>query len=134
MVKYLRIAVTALSLTACVLLVALWMRSYSNDRLEGYLPAPDNICCRSIDGVVVALRLPAQTVTEQGIQTFTSFQFDSKPVDIGASETLTGFALDWQSTAFWWIQAPYWFLVSVATLIAAVPWFASPGVSAFARC
>ena len=29
MLRYLRIAVTALSLTACVLLVALWVRSYS---------------------------------------------------------------------------------------------------------
>jgi hypothetical protein len=29
MLKYLRIAVTALSLTACVLLIALWVRSYS---------------------------------------------------------------------------------------------------------
>jgi hypothetical protein len=28
MLKYLRIAVTALCLTACVLLVALWVRSY----------------------------------------------------------------------------------------------------------
>jgi hypothetical protein len=28
MLKYLRIAVTALSLTACLLLVALWVRSY----------------------------------------------------------------------------------------------------------
>ena len=32
MLKYLRIAVTALSLTACVLLIALWVASYS--RLE----------------------------------------------------------------------------------------------------
>jgi hypothetical protein len=29
MLKYLRIAVTALSLTACVMLIALWVRSYS---------------------------------------------------------------------------------------------------------
>ena len=28
MLKYLRIAVTALSLTACVLLIAMWVRSY----------------------------------------------------------------------------------------------------------
>jgi hypothetical protein len=28
MLKYLRIAVTALSLTVCVLLIALWVRSY----------------------------------------------------------------------------------------------------------
>ena len=34
MLKYLRIAVTALSLTACVLLVALWVRSQNwQDRL-----------------------------------------------------------------------------------------------------
>jgi hypothetical protein len=33
MLKYLRIAVTALSLTACVLLIALWVRSYW--RLDG---------------------------------------------------------------------------------------------------
>jgi hypothetical protein len=36
MLKYLRIAVTALSLTACVLLVALWVRSYwRNDAFTG---------------------------------------------------------------------------------------------------
>ena len=29
--RYLRIAVTALSLTACVLLIALWVRSYSRE-------------------------------------------------------------------------------------------------------
>jgi hypothetical protein len=34
MLKYLRIAITALSLTACVLFVALWVRSYrSGDRI-----------------------------------------------------------------------------------------------------
>jgi len=37
--KYLRIAVTVLSLTACVLLIALWARSdHSSDRLIGPLP------------------------------------------------------------------------------------------------
>jgi hypothetical protein len=36
MIKYLRIAVTALCLTACVLLVALWVRSYwRSDWIEG---------------------------------------------------------------------------------------------------
>ena len=37
MLKYLRIAVTALSLTACVLLIALWVRSQNwQDRLTRY--------------------------------------------------------------------------------------------------
>src|SRR5688500_9247981 len=33
MLKYLRIAVTALSLTACVMLIALWVRSYSRTEI-----------------------------------------------------------------------------------------------------
>jgi hypothetical protein len=38
MLKYVRIAVTALSLTACVLLVALWVRSYWHfDYPEGHI-------------------------------------------------------------------------------------------------
>ena len=36
MLKYLRIAVTALSLTACVLLIALWVRSYWSDGLMAF--------------------------------------------------------------------------------------------------
>jgi hypothetical protein len=39
MLKYLRIAVTALSLTACLLAIVLWVRSYeSSDRVIGPLP------------------------------------------------------------------------------------------------
>jgi hypothetical protein len=40
MLKYLRIAVTALSLTACVLLIALWVRGYGTiDTFRGRLTA-----------------------------------------------------------------------------------------------
>ncbi len=39
MLKYLQIAVTALSLTACLLAIVLWVRSYeSSDRVIGPLP------------------------------------------------------------------------------------------------
>ena len=42
MPKYLRIAVSALSLTACVLMIALWVRSYSwLDLFGGSLPISD---------------------------------------------------------------------------------------------
>ena len=42
MLKYLRIAVTALSLTACVLLIALWVRSYySQWNISSLSLAPD---------------------------------------------------------------------------------------------
>jgi hypothetical protein len=52
MLKYLRIAVTALSLTACVLLVALWVRSYYyKDVLSGLIWSHD-IAFESADGRV----------------------------------------------------------------------------------
>jgi hypothetical protein len=37
LLKYVRIAVTALCLAACVLLVALWVRSYSREVVVGYV-------------------------------------------------------------------------------------------------
>ena len=50
MLKYLRIAVTALSLTACVLLIALWLRSYGQsidvDLLTSLLLAEREWACR----------------------------------------------------------------------------------------
>jgi hypothetical protein len=50
MLKYLRIAVTALSLTACVLLIALWVRSYWRfDEVEGRM-ANSNIFIKSVQG------------------------------------------------------------------------------------
>jgi hypothetical protein len=55
MLKYLRIAVTALSLTACVLLVALWVRSCSrNDNLTfaGFANLQTDLL-QSNDGAVV---------------------------------------------------------------------------------
>ena len=50
MLKYLRIAVTALSLTACVLLIVLWVRSYWRfDEVEGRM-ANCNIFIKSVQG------------------------------------------------------------------------------------
>jgi hypothetical protein len=57
MLKYLRIAVTALGLTACVLLVALWVRSYSLiDVAHGPLPGDRSFqaisCCGKLAVIV----------------------------------------------------------------------------------
>ena len=51
MLKYLRIAVTVLSLTACVLLIALWVRSYTwIDVLDGPLTTSRGILLGSSQG------------------------------------------------------------------------------------
>jgi hypothetical protein len=54
MPKYLRIAVTALSLTACVLLIALWVRStYTRD-----LASLGEVTVASMPGRVILYTLP----------------------------------------------------------------------------
>jgi hypothetical protein len=51
MVNYIRIAVTALNLTACVLLIALWVRSYRwHDSLGGPVSATRVVMAWSIRG------------------------------------------------------------------------------------
>ena len=51
MLKHLRFAVTAFSLTACVLLVALWVRSYKKfDQLYGHFKDNRIVTVNSIGG------------------------------------------------------------------------------------
>ena len=54
MLKYLRIAVTALSLTACVLLIVLWVRSYSTfDQFARLGPNRTYYGCTSAQGRIL---------------------------------------------------------------------------------
>jgi hypothetical protein len=122
--RKLRIAWTVAWGLAAVLLIVLWVRSYRHGHLEGYFRALPGMCCRSINGFVVAMRLPAQTETETEtprkniVLTFSS----PEPVDIGTTNTWSGFIFDWHTTGFWWVQMPYWFLVITPALFAALPW------------
>jgi hypothetical protein len=51
MLKHLRIAVTALCLTACVLLIALWVRSYWwENSLCLHRPNSNELCCTTLIG------------------------------------------------------------------------------------
>src|SRR5687768_4398760 len=53
-VRFLRIAVTALSLTACVLLIALWVRSYSRyDYAKLGVPRFCHAVAWSVDGTLI---------------------------------------------------------------------------------
>jgi hypothetical protein len=117
----LRIAWSVVCGIACVVLILSWVRSYRHGHLEGYLPAPSHICCRSINGFVVAMTLPAQTVTTSYID-FSFSSGDTKPLDIGTTNTWSGFIFDWHASDFWWLQVPYWFLVTIPALCAALPW------------
>jgi hypothetical protein len=114
MLKYLRIAVTASSLTACVLLVALWVRSnwYLD---EFWIPLPYS---RALGCVSVA------NCGSIGLQ---RRELDPSVYIVGYSSTddwqtergvLRGFSIIRESDVFYW-NVPYWFLV---LLFAVIPW------------
>jgi hypothetical protein len=117
--RYLRIAVTALSLTACVLLVALWVRSnrWADDV---WIPLPLN---RDIG-----------LTSESGCVSISLFRRDmTPPYPFGWSSsdmnrtrnpvppTNSGFRVV-REPDYSLIYVPNWFLALLAAVFAAVPW------------
>jgi hypothetical protein len=130
MLRHLRIAVTALSLTACLQLIALWVRSYGRR---------EHIAVRASNTVALsAVSLQGQII----------FVGDIQPVDrrpgliawTAETEQVTGWNLRWLGEpierAKWGVgiqrlslgivgvsvQLPHWLLLLVLSTIAAAPW------------
>jgi hypothetical protein len=123
MLKYLRIAVTALCLTACVLLVVLWVRSYHE---EPWLRVPSNNLDRwkyidksevkrmyqltSWDGAILVATTTVDPRTNRW-----SIGYPGK------NQTLLGFGVR-RNGPMLSAKLPHWFLVLFAATIAVVPW------------
>jgi hypothetical protein len=126
MLKYLRIAVTALSLTACVLLVALWVRSHNwREGIDGAVVS-HQVMITSLEG---RLRL---AVARDDYWPGTAFYFSRLPKDASTgwtqhpSTTLGfqgGISKDWVT-----VGMPHWFLILVigAAAVVAAPWVKRP--------
>jgi hypothetical protein len=119
MFHYLRIAVTAFSVTACVLLVALWVRSYW--WLTTY--ANDYISFTTADGVFQLTWLNDPSLYDNGWTNISMEEFNrmaygsaTRPVS-SASKLLPNFGL-----GPLWLVIPIWFLVIVAGAFAIFPW------------
>jgi hypothetical protein len=120
MLRYLRIAVTVLCLAACVLLIALWVRSYkSEDRAQGHVNSV-GIRFYSSRGWIVCFKNNA----------FGPGQYPWS-LDLGgdywlaANDGRLGFTSPvafFSGTATSNISAPHWIVIFIVTLIAAVPW------------
>jgi hypothetical protein len=109
--RFLGIAVTALCLTACVLLVALWVRSYSREIVVGYVDSDNR---------------GWHFVSWRGGALFSTAEYDfSKPgawrsyvawepgiLGFGAFRTVRSFS----------VRLPYWFPVMLCALLSAAPW------------
>jgi hypothetical protein len=126
MLHYLRIAVTALSLTACVLLVALWVRSYR--KFEWVVIGVPGAHLR-----IVSYPAALQIMKEQF---FVDKQLAQSPWQIHGRPrhpSVTGYYLpritkgQWPFLSEAVMIVPYWVLLSFAALLAALPWIRQLG-------
>jgi hypothetical protein len=122
MLKYLRIAVTALSLTACVLLVALWVRSYW---------WADDVGTLSIGGHEITADSYCGTTTffiyENANAASSDMYFDCYEIKEYYDKVRAFFDYYRIEESFWdraadCIVTPHWFWVSVSLSIGAFPW------------
>jgi hypothetical protein len=133
MLKYTLIAVTALSLTACVLLIALWVRSYWwSDVVGGYLSEAVTIRFHSVSGQLTFHLYPDENLWRWKWKRQSAEQYAKLLDDIIQEAARMGdiiapqpkFALS-RTNNHLYLKAPYWFLVSsfgTLATIAALPW------------
>jgi hypothetical protein len=108
MLKYLRIAVTALSLAACLLLVALWVRSYR--RLDTMMAWPGHTVSTIRGRMFIDARfIHVDSFGAHSVIWF--FAGTSIPIDDGAA------ALKAQAAG-----TPIWLLILVAAILGAASW------------
>jgi hypothetical protein len=123
--RKLRIAFSATCLIACVLLIALWVRSYWNGAGKGYFNSLPDVCSRSTNGFVFFVQWDPPPVNQPDMPQVVLWSEPlqrTKPLDFGPAHTLTGFSFGWVSSSFWHLQMPYWFLVAITASFAAIPW------------
>ncbi len=120
-IRYVRIAVTALGLIACVLLIALWVRSYWRvDSLTYIHSIHRAICGHSFPGRWFILVTPQTIAHKPGLESYEITQrFDS-----GVPNSFLGFYYH-TSPGVTTLAIPYWSMVSsfaVLSAISAFPW------------
>jgi hypothetical protein len=134
--RYVRIAVTALSLTACVLLIALWVRSYTwSDAIGGSVSETENETLRlhSTSGKLSLNWFLDAKLRDWAWTTRSSQELEREQEEVARffariGRILTpasGFAFRWSDNSLS-VKAPHWFLVTLFGISAAlcgIPWF-----------
>jgi hypothetical protein len=119
--RKLRIAFSATCLVACVLLIALWVRSYKHDdALQAHSPSSSPLVLRSFKGqlsfwrwhgVNAARRIPTKSLNEDLDEILSA----SRP-----PRFYWGFARIASPLAG--VVVPHWFPVLISAALAAIPW------------
>jgi hypothetical protein len=124
--KYLRIMVSALSLTAGVLVIALWVRSYHKWDSFGWMTlGPWAIRAESVIWKIIFI---CEELGDNNELFFdgTLWELDSDDDIGGAKQTFVpgplGFSYYVEENIFTQVVVPHWFLIFVSASIAAVPW------------
>ncbi len=122
-IRYLRIAVTALSLTACALLVALWVRTeYAIDFFCGSLSKSAAFSVMSRHGGIGLLLLDGNLEWSYRKYPADEFQSSSEFEKELGYRTMLGFVQYMKNPSAFRIRVPYWSLVSLSAIFAAIPW------------
>jgi hypothetical protein len=123
MLNYLRIAVSALSLTACVLLVALWVRSYWKREVLCYGGLPYRKSARileSTDGELNFSNMYSTLSEYTGRWLFTPV---SPPKLFRATRhSFAGIGFNPNPSPYWSVTIPYWLPVILCAALAVAPW------------
>jgi hypothetical protein len=118
--RYLRTAFSATCLIACVLLIALWVRSYSwHDMVAIGITLEGGFLVTSEQGAAELWYITAPSFVEWKVTNIPSPSQNLLP--IGTEESYAGFLFEKYTDGFR-LSVPYWFLVPVVTALAAVPW------------
>jgi hypothetical protein len=126
--KYLRIAVTALSLTAFVLLIALWVRSYWwIDSLQFPITSTHCVGCWSVEGTVAVYRgiYPPGYFSSSSSPFLSHGVVNRQPWDRPQAQDGYHWPLGFgvmQSGMSRVPYAPHWFYALLVGMIAPLPW------------
>jgi hypothetical protein len=122
--RYLRIAFSVTCGILCLLLIALWVRSYNR---TGDWGSVGGIQWRSSQGKVLLLSPSHRFRVEPPpyYRSHTSYLHDYNAGTLTVIEPFDGpFVLHdgWKNRANWVVQAPHWFFVTLVAAFAAAPW------------
>jgi hypothetical protein len=130
--RYLRIAFSVTCLIACVLLIVLWVRSYSVWDILSYSTAlppdgeedevPRQVDFESWRGVCSVYAEPLSSWETEPATFLNRWQFSTKAPPVWLPQTHWSFEYDpiLESRE---IKVPHWFFVISCSALAAVPWF-----------
>jgi hypothetical protein len=118
MLKYLRIAVTALGLTGCVLVIALWVQSYSGrSSREVFVTADYRYYIQSLGGTFVYGREKREFISIELFRVYEKAHFDNL-------KTAAGIKIHrgYKGRGVEAVSISYWLICLIGLCGGAIPW------------